>query len=89
MVINVRGFGYKESSHFLRNVGVFGLAILDKHILRSLLEYDVITDIPKTLNKNKYLKIEQKLIEFSKDININMDELDLLLWSMKTNRIMK
>jgi len=88
-VDNVKGLGYKESSHFLRNIGVFGLAILDKHILRSLKEYGVLENIPKTINKNKYLEIEQKLIDFSKKININFDELDLLLWSIKNGQIMK
>ncbi|HHF09726.1 MAG TPA: DNA lyase, partial [Methanomicrobia archaeon] len=37
LVQNVRGMGYKEASHFLRNIG-FGeeLAILDRHILKNL-----------------------------------------------------
>ncbi len=84
----IKGLGYKESSHFLRNIGIFGLAILDKHILRTLEEYDVI-NLPRYMNKNKYLEIEEKYKEFSDNININMDELDLLLWSMKNGRILK
>ena len=28
----IKGLGYKESSHFLRNIGLKGYAILDKHI---------------------------------------------------------
>src|SRR5215510_6832156 len=32
----VKGLGYKESSHFLRNIGFKGYAILDKHIVRCL-----------------------------------------------------
>ena len=82
-VKNVKGFAYKEASHFLRNIGVFGLAILDKHILNSLLELSVIHEVPKSLDKKRYLDIEQKLAEFSKKINIGMDEMDLLLWSIK------
>jgi N-glycosylase/DNA lyase len=88
-VNNVKGLGYKEESHFLRNIGIFGLAILDKHILRSLKEFGVIDEVPKNLNRNRYLEIEQKFIEFSNNLNINMDELDLLLWSMKNGQIMK
>ena len=38
----VKGLGYKESSHFLRNVGLRGYAILDKHILRCLAEVGVV-----------------------------------------------
>src|SRR5262245_30796407 len=30
----IKGIGYKEASHYLRNIGFRGYAILDKHILR-------------------------------------------------------
>ena len=36
---SVRGIGYKEASHFLRNVGYRGYAILDKHVLGRLAEF--------------------------------------------------
>ncbi len=88
-VNEVKGFGYKEASHFLRNIGVFGLAILDKHILKTLNEFSVIEEMPKTLSRNKYLEIEQKYMNFSKKLNINPYELDLLFWSMKNGEIMK
>jgi len=78
-VANVKGIGYKESSHFLRNIGFRGLAILDKHILRSMLEHDIINKIPKTMTKNKYINLEQKYFEFANNLNIDSDELDLLL----------
>ena len=38
----VKGLGYKEASHFLRNIGVKGHAILDKHVMRCLAEIGVI-----------------------------------------------
>jgi N-glycosylase/DNA lyase len=85
----VKGLGYKESSHFLRNIGIMGLAILDKHILRTMYEYDIIDIIPKSLNPKKYVEFENKYIEFANKTKINMDELDLLLWSMKNGEIMK
>ena len=46
----VKGIGYKEASHFLRNVGYHGYAILDKHILRALHAHGVIAspDPPAT-----------------------------------------
>lgn len=88
-VENIKGLGFKESSHFLRNIGVFGLAILDKHILRTLHEYGYISNVPKSLNKKQYIEIEQKFILFSEELNINMDELDLLLWSIKNGEILK
>lgn len=89
-VKNVKGIGYKEAGHFLRNIG-FGkdLAILDVHILKNLKDYGVINKIPKSLTKNEYLSIENKLKEFCKKINIPMDELDLLLWSKETGFVFK
>jgi len=90
IVKNIKGIGYKEASHFLRNIG-FGkdLAILDVHILKNLKDYGVIREIPKSLTKNKYLKIETKVRNFCGRINIPMDELDLLFWSRETGLVFK
>ena len=85
----IKGLGFKEASHFLRNIGFKGYAILDKHIINSLFELGVIPTNDKPRNKKEYLAMEQKFIGFSKDIGIDMDELDLLLWSRKNGRIMK
>lgn len=86
---NIKGIGYKEASHFLRNIGFRGYAILDKHILKTLCEFDIICAIPKTLTRKRYLELEIKLKNFAKEINIDFDELDLLLWSEKTGKILK
>src|SRR3989338_5947075 len=88
-VNNVKGFGYKEASHFLRNIGFKGYAILDKHIINSLHEFGILETNEKPKNAKDYLQIEQKFIDFSKNIGIDMDELDLLLWSRKNGRILK
>lgn len=90
LVKNVSGLGYKESSHFLRNIGLgFGMAILDRHILKNLKNYGAIETIPKTLPKSKYLETEQKMHKFSKSTRIPIAELDLLLWSKETGEIFK
>ena len=86
---DIKGLAYKEASHFLRNIGFKGYAILDKHIINSLHEFGVIETNERPKNSRKYLEIEQKFISFSKDIGIDMDELDLLLWSRKNGRILK
>ncbi len=86
---DIKGIGYKEASHFLRNIGYSDYAILDKHILNSLREMKVIKEIPKQLTEQKYCEIEKKMKKFSKKIGINMDELDLTLWSYKTGEILK
>jgi N-glycosylase/DNA lyase len=85
----IKGLGYKESSHFLRNIGFKGYAILDIHILRSLHEFGVIDNPQPPSTRNKYLEIEAKLKEFAKEIGIDFDELDLLLWSNRTGEVLK
>jgi N-glycosylase/DNA lyase len=87
---NVTGLGYKEATHFLRNVGLNGgLAILDRHILRNLKRYGAIRSIPKSLSSKRYLDIERSFRRFSVRIGIELDELDLLFWSMETGVIRK
>ncbi|HJQ32846.1 MAG TPA: hypothetical protein VJ866_11730 [Pyrinomonadaceae bacterium] len=85
----VKGLGYKESSHFLRNVGLRGYAILDKHILRCLAEVGVIETPQPPTTRARYLATEERLRRFARDTRIDFDELDLVLWSMKTGEILK
>ncbi len=90
LVKNVRGMGYKEASHFLRNIG-FGadLAILDRHILKNLRRLGVIEEMPKTLSRRKYLEIEERMRRFCREIGIPMEHLDLVLWYRETGMIFK
>lgn len=90
IVKNIRGMSYKEAGHFLRNVG-FGdsIAILDRHILRNMERLGVIDEIPKTISPKKYLEMEKKLFEFTKEVNIPMDHMDLLLWYKEAGEIFK
>ncbi len=85
----VKGVGYKEASHYLRNIGYRGYAILDKHILRTLYEIGVINSPDPPGAKKKYLAVEDRMRKFAEGIKINLDELDLLLWSNKTGVILK
>jgi N-glycosylase/DNA lyase len=90
LVKNVMGLGYKEATHFLRNVGLNeGLAILDRHILRNLKRYGAIRSVPKTLSRKKYLALERSFARFSERIGISLDELDLVFWSTETGMIRK
>ncbi|HEY4643324.1 MAG TPA: DNA lyase [Bacteroidota bacterium] len=89
LVTNVRGLGYKESAHFLRNIGYRGLAILDRHILRNLKRFGVIRRLPPVLNRKRYLHIEEKFLRFADLVGIPIDELDLLFWSMETGEVFK
>ena len=90
LVENVKGLGWKEASHFLRNVG-YGkdIAILDRHILRNLLRFKVILEIPRSISKRRYIEIENKMKKFSQNIGIPLQELDLLFWSLETEEVFK
>lgn len=85
----IKGLGYKEASHFLRNIGMKGYAILDKHILRSLAELGLISDPKPPNTRSKYLMIEEKLKHLAALTEIDFDELDLVLWSLKTGEVLK
>jgi len=90
VVENVKGLGYKEASHFLRNIGMGSeLAILDRHILRNLVTYAVIKEMPKSLTHKNYLEIENKMRHFAWKIGVPFPELDLLLWSKETGKVFK
>lgn len=80
----VNGYGLKEASHFLRNIGLSNnkIAILDRHILRNL-------KIKKIKSDKHYLEIEQKFLNHAKSINTPPDELDLLWWSKENGEIFK
>ncbi len=85
----IKGLGYKEASHYLRNIGLKGYAILDKHVLKCLYELKII-DSPKPPNtRSRYLTVEDKLRELTERTKIDFDEMDLVLWSMKTGQILK
>ena len=90
LVSNVKGFGYKEASHFLRNIG-FGenIAILDRHILKHMVNNNVIPEIPKSITPKVYKELEKKFIEFSNSVNIPPSHLDLLFWSEEAGEIFK
>ncbi len=89
IVNNIKGLGYKESSHFLRNVGYFNLAILDRHIIRVLMKNNIIDKIPKCITPKCYLDFEKKFFELSEKIKIKPGILDLYLWYMETGKVLK
>ncbi len=88
LIKNVRGFGYKEASHFLRNIGYTNFAIIDFHIVNLLEKYGLIKK-PKRLTKRKYLEIENLLRKIAERLNLSLAELDLYLWYMETGKILK
>jgi len=90
LVQHIKGLGYKEASHFLRNIG-YGenIAILDRHILRNLCRLGIIHEIPKSLTRSQYLHIENKMAVFAEQITVPLSHLDLLFWFIETGEIFK
>ena len=89
LVENVKGMGYKEASHFLRNVGYTDIAILDRHILRTLHEEDMIPEVPECLNRVQYLTYENLLRLLAFRFKVSLAALDLYLWYLKTGKVLK
>ena len=87
---NVHGYGLKEASHFLRNIGKSDnqIAILDRHILRNLKRYEAIAD-EKIKSKKDYLEKEMLFLKLAEKLNIPADELDLLFWSLENGEVFK
>ena len=90
IVKHIKGIGYKEAGHFLRNIG-FGeeVAILDRHILKNLKRFEVIEEIPPSITPKIYHEIEEKMVAFSAKINIPMDHLDFLFWYNEAGEVFK
>jgi N-glycosylase/DNA lyase len=88
LVNNIKGVGYKEASHFLRNIGVFDFAILDKHIMKILKQYNYIDEI-KLSSKNDYLKTEKIFNKIAKSYKLKPGIFDLYLWKIATDKILK
>ncbi|MEW6035798.1 MAG: N-glycosylase/DNA lyase [Candidatus Micrarchaeota archaeon] len=90
LAANVLGLGYKESSHFLRNLGFTDFAIIDFHIIDLLARHRLIRKPrSKSLTKKRYLLIEKALGRIAARAGLNQGELDLYLWYMETGKILK
>jgi len=84
---NIKGLGLMQASHFLRNIGFTGYAILDRNVVKSLNSLGLIDSPKPPSSKKKYIEIEEKMNELATELGIGIDELDMLLWSMRTGRI--
>lgn len=89
LVLKVNGLGWKEASHFLRNIGHLELAIIDRHILKHLLRCGAIESIPKTITHRRYLELEEHFRALAESFGLTLQELDLLFWSMEEGSVRK
>ncbi|MDT7905012.1 MAG: N-glycosylase/DNA lyase [Sulfolobales archaeon] len=84
----IYGIGMKEASHFLRNVGYFDLAIVDKHVMRFSINSGLVRPF-KTLTRSRYLEIERKLKELAHQLGMPVGILDLFIWHIETDTVLK
>jgi N-glycosylase/DNA lyase len=90
IVQEIKGMGFKEASHCLRNIGFYPeIAILDRHILRNLKYLDLIDKIPTTISEKNYLAMEEKMKILAEKTNIPMEFLDYVIWFKETKDIFK
>lgn len=90
IVKNIKGIGYKEAGHFLRNIGIGKeLAILDRHILKNLKILGATKEIPVSLTPKAYEQIERDMQRFSKKTGIPMPHMDMILWCKESGGIFK
>lgn len=82
------GLSFKESSHFLRNIGMRGLAILDRHIVNAMIERNILHK-DFVLSSSNYSSTEKKMLEYANKVGLSIEELDLMFWSFKTGFVFK
>ena len=84
----IKGFGYKEASHFLRNIGFKDVAILDRHVYRFMVDTGLFPEV-KTMTPKRYMEAERILSEICRRLGITQAELDLYIWYVRTKKILK
>ncbi len=84
----IKGFGYKEASHFLRNIGAEDIAIIDRHVYRFLTENGLYPEV-KTLTPKRYLDAEKVLDKVCSELGVTQAELDLYIFYIKTRKVLK
>jgi N-glycosylase/DNA lyase len=85
---DIKGLGWKESSHFLRNLGFTDFAILDTHVARVMRDYGLIRKVPKSLSSEKtYLALERILEKKAKQLGMSMAEMDCYLFYLGSGKL--
>jgi N-glycosylase/DNA lyase len=80
LIVNVKGLGLKESAHFMRNIGFRGLPIIDVHVQNFLRKTGYYEEEPKSLTRKRYVELEKRFLNLSKELKIPPEELDIAIW---------
>jgi N-glycosylase/DNA lyase len=87
---NIKGLGWKESSHYLRNLGYKNFGILDTHVVSMMHRHGLIDNILKSLSSRKvYFSMEEKLKKISKTLKMSMAELDFYMFYLDSGKMPK
>ncbi len=89
LVRTVKGLGWKEASHFLRNIGHLDVAIIDRHIVRMMIEVGILSRMTVPRTKKQYEIIEKIFRDFACAVGLTPAHLDLFLWSLRTGVVIK
>jgi N-glycosylase/DNA lyase len=90
LAATIRGIGYKEASHFLRNIGLYeDIAILDRHVLRNLLRFGVVERVPEGLSRKQYLQTEERMRILAGCMAMPLHHLDMVFWYRETGEIFR
>jgi N-glycosylase/DNA lyase len=87
---SIKGLGWKESSHFLRNMGFRNFGILDTHVVGAMHSCGIVESVPKSLSSKKtYFSLEKKLRDISKTLKMSMAELDCYMFCLDSGKMPK
>lgn len=90
LVDRINGLGWKEASHFLRNIGHLDLAIIDRHILKHMQRCGALQTIPRGIGTRRvYLDLESRFMRLADEAGLRPQELDLLFWSYEEGSVRK
>jgi N-glycosylase/DNA lyase len=89
LVAHVHGYGWKEASHALRNIGHFDLAIIDRHVITHLVRTETIPEKPRYVSPKLYLELERRFVDLAARFDCRLQELDLLFWGIEEGTIRK
>ena len=85
----ISGYGLKEASHVLRNIGWRNLAIIDRHLITNMSQLGICEASVAVGSHRQYHNLENSFSSWCELHGYDMDEMDLLFWSQQTGEIFK
>ena len=82
LVESIDGMGMKLASHYMRNIGIGGLAILDVHVQNWMARNGMLKGEVGKLNTKQYLENERTYLKLAKQLGIPPEELDIAIWML-------